>query len=287
MAEAIITRLSEAVLALVEKTIIPSAPGVAETMPILAAKENESDDISANRDEASDGPFLSINTSPLSIFSENEMDIEANRGNAWDGSGENYREGNESDDISANISAAPDEERLIPNISAVDIEVNTGSAQDGSGQNYGKVPLWEWIFVVSNLIVELPSAVFDQLSSPHKPLYALMVMALSLVALVLCVISLLYKGVNERITFKWPRGRIPWLYYRSQDHKRFGAFADIIGLVCAISQCIVTAINYDFARRAAGSSIKFSLLPTIFALGLLCSRILETVEKKASERQDR
>ncbi|GKV32035.1 hypothetical protein SLEP1_g40671 [Rubroshorea leprosula] len=115
-----------------------------------------------------------------------------------------------------------------------------------------------------------------------------MAMAFSLLALVLCVIGLLYKGVKEGITFKCRKGTIPWFYYpsRSQNHKRFGTFADLIGLVSAISQSIVTAVNYDFARRAANGPIKFSLLPIIFALALLCSRILETVEKKASESSD-
>ncbi|GKV32172.1 hypothetical protein SLEP1_g40795 [Rubroshorea leprosula] len=151
------------------------------------------------------------------------------------------------------------------------------------------VPLWEWIFLVLNLIVELPTAVFDQLSSPHKPLYALVAMALSLLALVLCVIQLLYKGVKEGVTFECLGGKIPWFYSHpsgAQNPKRFGTFADLMGLLSAISQCIVTAINYDFARRAANSPIKFSLLPIIFALCLLFSRILETVEKKASEGQD-
>ncbi|GKV32184.1 hypothetical protein SLEP1_g40806 [Rubroshorea leprosula] len=121
----------------------------------------------------------------------------------------------------------------------------------------------------------------------EEPLYALVAMTLSLLAFALCVSELLYNGLKDDITFRRPPGKIPWFYYppRSENSERFGTFADLIGLVSAISQCIVTAINYDSARRAANSPIKFSLLPIIFAFGLLCSKIVETAEKRASGRK--
>ncbi|GKV32182.1 hypothetical protein SLEP1_g40804 [Rubroshorea leprosula] len=97
-----------------------------------------------------------------------------------------------------------------------------------------------------------------------------------------------YVWTKNRNHLQAPEGKIPWFYYppRSRNPKRFGTFADLIGLVSAIYQCIVTVLNYDFARRAANSPIEFPLLPIICACGLLCSIIVQTVEKRASDGKD-
>ncbi|GKV32174.1 hypothetical protein SLEP1_g40797 [Rubroshorea leprosula] len=113
-------------------------------MDDLNDDENESDDISANRGKALHVSLLSRNTSSASRNLENERDIEANRGNAWDGSGQNYRQENESGDISANTGKALDGALLSRNAIAVPlflengygIEANRDNAWDGLCQNY-------------------------------------------------------------------------------------------------------------------------------------------------------
>ncbi|GLT84738.1 hypothetical protein SLE2022_029540 [Rubroshorea leprosula] len=62
---------------------------------------------------------------------------------------------------------------------------------------------FERILVVANFVLELPSAVFDQLSYVPKPLYALILMLLSFAALLLCIVELGYQRRKKRVT--WTR----------------------------------------------------------------------------------
>ncbi|KAH9781547.1 TIR domain-containing protein [Citrus sinensis] len=132
----------------------------------------------------------------------------------------------------------------------------------------------EWIFVITNFVLEIPSAVFDQLSSARKPQYVLLGMLLSFAALVVCLVELIYTCQKQKVVWRW-KGTLPWpwFYYRSRN-RPFGNFKDIIGLVCALCQCIFAAIHYSFARRHADSPIKICFWPLVFAFGLLCSKVL-------------
>ncbi|TXG71396.1 hypothetical protein EZV62_006331 [Acer yangbiense] len=74
-----------------------------------------------------------------------------------------------------------DEEEAIPDDNVdireqehtfVNIRELDSSHEDEEAIHVPKITA-EWIFVTTNLILELPSAVFDQLSSVHKPQYAL------------------------------------------------------------------------------------------------------------------
>ncbi|KAJ0006030.1 hypothetical protein Pint_36739 [Pistacia integerrima] len=38
--------------------------------------------------------------------------------------------------------------------------------------------------------------------------------------------------------------RLSWFYIASQNYKPFGSFKDFVGSVCALCNCVVTAINY-------------------------------------------
>ncbi|TXG65091.1 hypothetical protein EZV62_006366 [Acer yangbiense] len=60
----------------------------------------------------------------------------------------------------------------------------------------------ERMFVASNLILEIPSAVFDQLSSVHKPQYVLLSMLMSLTTMLICIIELVYKGGEARVGWR-------------------------------------------------------------------------------------
>ncbi|ESR54873.1 hypothetical protein CICLE_v10024498mg, partial [Citrus x clementina] len=130
----------------------------------------------------------------------------------------------------------------------------------------------EWIFVITNFVLEIPSALFDQLSSARKSQYVLLSMLLSFAALVVCIVELVYKCQKQKAVWRW-KGILPWpwFYYRRRN-RPFGNFKDIIGLVCALCQCIFAAIHYSFARRHADSPIKIYLWPLVFAFGLLCSK---------------
>lgn len=128
----------------------------------------------------------------------------------------------------------------------------------------------ERIFLIVNFVIELSTAVFDQLSSAHKPHFALISLLMSSVVMLISVAILVYKGRKQRV--KWMRrGLIPWFYYPSPNHKPFGAFPDIIGLVCAFFQCVFSTIGYGFLSRHANNPVKVSFWPIIFAGGLLYS----------------
>ncbi|KAJ4713119.1 Disease resistance protein [Melia azedarach] len=121
----------------------------------------------------------------------------------------------------------------------------------------------EKILVITNFLLEIPSAIFDQLSSVHKPQYAIGSMSLSFLAMLLCIVELVYKCRKERLTWQW-RSMLPWLYYPSPNCKPFRSFKDILGLVCVILQGIFTTITFSFLRRHVDSPIKISFWPIMF-----------------------
>ncbi|XP_006298136.2 toll/interleukin-1 receptor-like protein [Capsella rubella] len=132
----------------------------------------------------------------------------------------------------------------------------------------------EWSLVIINLVLEISSSVFDQISST-KPLYSLAAMSMSLFSCILCLVDLLHKGRVERVVWKWT-WPIPWFYYQTQrSDSRFGSFPEMLGLVCALSQTIITAVNYSFITRRDDTPIKFSVWPVMFALGLLCTLFMK------------
>ncbi|XP_021636498.1 uncharacterized protein LOC110632542 isoform X2 [Hevea brasiliensis] len=127
------------------------------------------------------------------------------------------------------------------------------------------------IFLITNFVVELPSAVFDQLSSVRKPQYALISMILSFTVMLISIIDLARTGRSERVKFMM-RGHITWFYSPFPSYKPLGTFADIVGLVCGIFQCVFAAIAYAFLSHKAEGPIKISVWPLIFASGVLWSR---------------
>ncbi|KAJ4717228.1 Tripartite motif-containing 29 [Melia azedarach] len=58
---------------------------------------------------------------------------------------------------------------------------------------WSRKAILEWIFVLTNFALELPSAVLDQLSSVGKPQYALFAMLISFAAVFICFVELIYK----------------------------------------------------------------------------------------------
>ncbi|KAL9300027.1 putative TIR domain-containing protein [Arabidopsis thaliana] len=113
-----------------------------------------------------------------------------------------------------------------------------------------------------------------KISSAHKPLYALAAMSMSLLSCLLCIVDLLHKGRVDRVVWKWT-WPIPWFHYQTQRSNRFGSFPEMLGLVCALCQTTITAVNYSFITRRDDTPIKFSVWPIMFALGLFCTLLIK------------
>ncbi|XVF00711.1 hypothetical protein REPUB_Repub04eG0025000 [Reevesia pubescens] len=128
------------------------------------------------------------------------------------------------------------------NISGFTLEGNSEDVgrEEGSSQKV-------WIFLIVNLVVELLSAAFDLLSSKQNPQYALVAMLMAFVGLLACIAELAFKGVKERVSWRWDR-KIPWFYSSTTptNYRCFGTCAELFGLVCAIVQSILSTIAYVF-----------------------------------------
>ncbi|XP_031268095.1 uncharacterized protein LOC116126559 [Pistacia vera] len=142
---------------------------------------------------------------------------------------------------------------------------------------YRRVTL-KWIFVISNFVCEILTALFEQLSSPHQSHYALIGMTMSLAATIICVIEIVYKCRQQKVTWRI-RGKIYWFYHPPPSHKCFGTFKDIFGFACAALQSISGVISYTFYLKHGNSPVKISLCSVVFALGLLCSKFCDEQEK--------
>ncbi|XP_058010143.1 uncharacterized protein LOC131183384 [Hevea brasiliensis] len=162
---------------------------------------------------------------------------------------------------------------LLPetdNAIKIDDDNGFGNREYGQDQKPTTMERVERIFLIMNFIIELSTAAFDQLSSKRKPQFALISLLMSVIVMLISAVILVWKGQKERV--KWMRrGQIPWFYYPSPSHKPFGAFPDIIGLVCAAFQCVFSIIGYSFLSRHANNPVKISVWPIIFAGGLLYS----------------
>ncbi|WCJ19633.1 CRINKLY4 related 3 [Euphorbia peplus] len=157
----------------------------------------------------------------------------------------------------------------------IDIEQETKSNENAPGRVdcfHQKVTSLESIFLVSNFVLELPSAVFDQLSSVHKPEFALLSMLMSFIVFLISVADLVYKGKQKRVCLM-RKGLLPWFYYPYPNSKPFGTFPDIIGLVCAFFQWIFASIAFVFLSRNTDNPIKVSTWPIFFAFGLLYTKL--------------
>lgn len=130
--------------------------------------------------------------------------------------------------------------------------------------------IFEQALVVTNLVLEIPSLVFEQLSSKHKIQYAVIAMSVSILILVLCITELVYHGQKARVSWRWKQ-KIPWFYYPS-NKKPFGTVTDIIGLLCALFQCIFQGIAYAFYLQNKDNPIRISIWPLVFAFCLWFSK---------------
>ncbi|XVF45899.1 hypothetical protein PTKIN_Ptkin02bG0245200 [Pterospermum kingtungense] len=114
---------------------------------------------------------------------------------------------------------------------------------------------------VISFVVEIPSAVMDQMASDHKPVYVLAIMLLSLATLLFCLVELACIGIKEKITWRWNNGGIPWFYHPPPSNKPFGKLIEIIGLACSMAQSVISAINCYFCLKDHTTPVKISVWP--------------------------
>ncbi|KAK1557299.1 hypothetical protein Q3G72_022035 [Acer saccharum] len=148
----------------------------------------------------------------------------------------------------------------------IDIPEGNSNSNDEEVHDWSQKMDFEWIFVITNIVLESMSAIFTQLSSKQKPQYALLGMLLSYLALLTCIIELIYEGRRHR---QIPIGR-------TRRGKSFATLNNIVALACALAQCVVTTINYSFQ-----SPIKLTVSPIILANGVLFSKILKYRQREA------
>ncbi|KAH1039808.1 hypothetical protein J1N35_041551 [Gossypium stocksii] len=109
-----------------------------------------------------------------------------------------------------------------------------------------------------------------KVNTPH---YALIAMVMSFVAAITCIIKLAYKAGKEGVFWRW-EGKLPWVYHSSPSHRRFRTFPEMIGLVCALLQSILSAVAFTFYNQHVDYPLKVSFWPVVFALGLFCSKFM-------------
>ncbi|KAK4835339.1 hypothetical protein QYF36_008529 [Acer negundo] len=109
-------------------------------------------------------------------------------------------------------------------------------------------------FVIINLVLELTSAILDQVSSSvNKTQFALFGMLISFIVMLTCSLELIYEFRTENLIWRWGSALpFPWYYYLDQRRKPFGTFKDIVGLVCALCHYVLTT-NQDVKNSSRGN----------------------------------
>ncbi|KAJ6857930.1 hypothetical protein NC652_040452 [Populus alba x Populus x berolinensis] len=152
-----------------------------------------------------------------------------------------------------------------------DIENGTGGVADkqqDAGESSRPGEKSGWALLMTNLILEFASAVFDQLG------YALIGMVLAFVALLLATAELVHMARKERMDL------LP-ISHRSSTSpsapgKPAGTIVEYFGLVGAVWQCFYSTVEYAFARQKKDNPIKMCLLPFLF---LLCVVFFKLIKK--------
>ena len=118
---------------------------------------------------------------------------------------------------------------------------------------------------MANLILEFASAVFDQLG------YAPIGMVLAFVALLLAAAELIYMSRKEIMSL------LP-ISHRSSTSpsapgKPVGTIVEYFGLVGAVWQCFYSTVEYAYARQKKDNPIKMCVLPFLFLLCVVFSKL--------------
>ena len=125
---------------------------------------------------------------------------------------------------------------------------------------------------MTNLILEIASAVFDQMG------YALIGMVLAFVAVLLAAVELIHMARKERKRAGkklLPRSHLD-ATYTFATRKPVGTIVEYFGLAGAVWQCVYSTVEYMYTRQKKDNPIKMCLLPFIF---LLCNGIFFELEE--------
>jgi len=124
-----------------------------------------------------------------------------------------------------------------------------------------------WTLLMTNLILEFASAVFDQLG------YAPIGMVLAFVALLLATAELIYMARKEIMDL------LPCFHRPSTSTSApwepVGTITEYFGLVGAVWQCFYSTVEYVYARQKKDNPIKMCLLPFIFLLCVVFSKLIK------------
>ncbi|XP_048420162.1 uncharacterized protein LOC125468447 isoform X8 [Pyrus x bretschneideri] len=113
------------------------------------------------------------------------------------------------------------------------------------------------VFILNSIGLEILSAGFDQVSSPRKPLYALISLLLAIVGVVTCIWELIHGQMKE----KGKDASSNSMVYRS--------LPDIFGLGLAVIQCVCSAEQYYFHHRQTGNPMRLSPVALYFYVCLV------------------
>ena len=117
---------------------------------------------------------------------------------------------------------------------------------------------------MTNLILEIASAVFDQMG------YALIGMVLAFVALLLAAVELIHMARKERTK----REGLLAPFHLHATGKPVGTIVEYFGLAGAVWQCVYSTVEYTYTRQKKDNPIKMCLLPFIFLLCVAISKLL-------------
>jgi hypothetical protein len=110
---------------------------------------------------------------------------------------------------------------------------------------------------MTNLILEIISAVFDQLGHAFT-------------GMVVAFIALLLAGIEFYMARKEATNEKTLLPTSHRDTlpsgRAFGTIAEVFGLFGAVWQCFYSTVEYVYARQKKDNPIKMCLLPFIFVL---------------------
>ena len=127
--------------------------------------------------------------------------------------------------------------------------------------------------LITSLLLEATSAIFDQLG------YALTSMVMAFVALLLSILDLIHKAREKGISCDG-RGLLPCFYRHSshdfQNCNPLGNLVEYFGFAGAVWQCSYTTVGYHYTRQKLDNPIKICLLPFIFALCVLISKLVKS-----------
>ncbi|KAG5225238.1 disease resistance protein [Salix suchowensis] len=128
----------------------------------------------------------------------------------------------------------------------------------------------EWTLLITSLLLEAISAIFDQLG------YALTSMVMAFLALLLSILDLTQKAREKGVSCDG-RGLLPCFYRHDfQNREPFGSVVEYFGFAGAVWQCSYTTVGYHYTRQNLDNPIKICLLPFIFALCVLISKLVKS-----------